>query len=201
MGLDTHRHGMNKSDSSLLFPHLQRLIQLQIQQSSTYLLDVIPSPHGLDDRTDLLANVEFHSHTRQRRQNVTEQNASVGAVRPPGLQRNLDGHLGNFTPLTEGGVLLAQIAVALHVTAGLAHHPDGGALGGLATGGADEERILGGSTGGRFGLGILGGGGHGKATGSASSGEGLGGKGTGTGGQGQKAGGRRELHIYKYATQ
>ncbi len=44
--------------------------------------------------------------------------------------------------LPEGGVLLAQLLVDLHVAASLAHHPHGGALHRLAAQRAQHERVV-----------------------------------------------------------
>ena len=58
-----------------------------------------------------------------------------------GLQGDLDGEVDGLGALAEGGVLLAQVLVDLHVATRLAHHPDGGALDVLAADGAEHEGV------------------------------------------------------------
>mmetsp|Transcript_12211 Transcript_12211/g.29837 ORF Transcript_12211/g.29837 Transcript_12211/m.29837 type:complete len:356 (+) Transcript_12211:152-1219(+) len=133
-----------------------------------HLLDIVPRSHGRDDRPHLLVDVEFHPHPRQRREDVAEQDAPVRLIIPPRLEGHLHGHLGNFGPFPERGVLFAQVAIFLDVAAGLAHHPYGDAFGLFAAGRADEEWVDGVAGGVGVGLGYRGGG---------RSGEGVGGRG------------------------
>ena len=58
-----------------------------------------------------------------------------------GLQRDLGGELWRAADLEEL-VLLAEVAELREVAAGLAHHPHGRALHGLAPGGPQDEVVL-----------------------------------------------------------
>mmetsp|Transcript_40227 Transcript_40227/g.84491 ORF Transcript_40227/g.84491 Transcript_40227/m.84491 type:complete len:238 (-) Transcript_40227:132-845(-) len=134
-----------------------------------HLLHVIVRFQWFDDRSDLFVNVEFDTHAGEGSENVTEKNASIRLIIPPGLQRNLHGNIGDFTSFPEGGVLFAQIAVFLNVTSSLTHHPYRDAFGFLTAGGADEEGIDAVSRGIRVGLG------HGGLRRRSGEGEGCGG--------------------------
>ena len=140
-------------------------------------------PHRLNNRPHLLINIKLNSHSRQRSQNITEQNTPIRLIIPPRLQRNLHGHVGDLTPLPKRGVLLTQIAVLLNVATSLAHHPDGDAFGGFAAGGADEKWVDG------FAGGVDVGGGDGL--GFARGGEGEGGA-----DGGEEGGGCYQFHCW-----
>jgi hypothetical protein len=92
-------------------------------------------------RPRLLEDVEVDAHPRQRRQDVGEEDDAVGLVRVPRLQRDLGRHLGDLGALAEGGVLLAQVAVHLHVPPRLAHHPHRRPLHRLAARRAEQQRV------------------------------------------------------------
>jgi len=110
----------------------------------TYRLQVVVRLDGRrHDGSQLFVNFELCAHSRKRRENVGKENASVGLVVAPGLQRHFDGHFGNLRPLAKGGILFHEIAVLLDVAARLAHHPDGRAFRFLALGGAYQERVRG----------------------------------------------------------
>ena len=73
------------------------------------------------DGSLLFINFKLGSHARKGRQNVTEQNAAVGFVVAPRLQRNFHSNFGNFGALTKGGILLDEITVFFDVTSRLSH--------------------------------------------------------------------------------
>mmetsp|Transcript_6963 Transcript_6963/g.13267 ORF Transcript_6963/g.13267 Transcript_6963/m.13267 type:complete len:204 (+) Transcript_6963:328-939(+) len=140
----SHETQHGRLGSNLLPQRAQRLGHERSRRrriDKVHLLHVLVRSHRLDHRSHLLVDIELHSHTRQRRQNIAEENASVRLVIPPWLERYLDGDLGNFGTFAKRGVLFAEVAVFRDVTSGLTHHPDGDAFGFLAAGGADEEGV------------------------------------------------------------
>ena len=125
------------------------LLRLEVGEG----LDVVHAADGVhDDGTGALDNVEGNVHAGEGSEDVGEEDDAVGLERLPGLQGDLDGEVDGLGALAEGGVLLAQVLVDLHVATRLAHHPDGGALDVLAADGAEHEGVL--SAG---GLGVRGG--------------------------------------------
>ena len=96
--------------------------------------------HRADRVLDLgalaLDDVEVNAHAGQGRQDVREQDHAVGLEGVERLHRDLVGEIRVLRALAEAGVFVAQVAVDLHVPAGLAHHPDRWTLHLLTTGGS-----------------------------------------------------------------
>ena len=115
------------------------LLRLEVGEG----LDVVHAADGVhDDGAGALDNVEGNVHAGEGSEDVREEDDAVGLERLPGLQGDLDGEVDGLGALAEGGVLLAQVLVDLHVATRLAHHPDGGALDVLAADGAEHEGVL-----------------------------------------------------------
>ena len=93
----------------------------------------------VDLRALAFDDVEINPHAGQRREDVGEQDHAVGLEGVERLHRDLIGEIRVLGALAEGGVLIAQVAVDLHVPAGLAHHPDRRTLHLLSTGGAQQQ--------------------------------------------------------------
>jgi hypothetical protein len=91
---------------------------------------------GFDDRPLALDDVEVDPHARQRREDVGEEDHAIGLEGVKGLHRDLIGEIGVFRTLTEARMAIAQVAIHLHITACLAHHPHRRPLHLLTSGGA-----------------------------------------------------------------
>jgi hypothetical protein len=92
---------------------------------TTYQFQIFLCTNGLCHNGSLgFIDDKLTAHTGKWRQNIRKENAAVGLVIAPGLQRNFDGHFGDFTPLTKGGIFLAEVAIGFDVTTSLSHHPN-----------------------------------------------------------------------------
>jgi hypothetical protein len=84
---------------------------------------------------------EVEPHRREVDEDVREEDRRVEADLVDRRDRHLGDQLGRAAELEEPD-LLADGAVARLVAAGLAHHPDGEAVDGLAAAGAEEAGVL-----------------------------------------------------------
>ena len=89
---------------------------------------------------DALLHRERHAHGLRDDQDVAEDDGGVDPEPVHRLERHLDGQLGRPDHGEEVGALPHR-AVLGEVAAGLAHHPHGGPLDGLAPAGAEEEIV------------------------------------------------------------
>ena len=108
----------------------------------TELLNIGDSTHGVvDDRASPALELEIEAHARKTDEDVGEHDGCVDTDEVDRLHRDLDRQLGRPAHLKEA-VLLADGAVFGHVAPCLSHHPDGRALGLLATGGTEKEVVV-----------------------------------------------------------
>ena len=92
--------------------------------------------------TDLLRDhLDLQAERLWDDEDVAENDGGVEGEPADGLQRDLGRELGRAADLEEL-VLLAELAELRQVAAGLAHHPHGRALHGLASGGPQDEVVL-----------------------------------------------------------
>ena len=94
---------------------------------------------GLDDRTATFDDVEVDAHARQGREDVGKEDHAIGLEGVEGLHRDLIGEIRVLGAFAEARVPVAQVPVDLHVTTGLAHHPDRRTLHLLTSGGAQQQ--------------------------------------------------------------
>mgnify|MGYP000179471320 CR=1 FL=1 len=87
-------------------------------------------------------DVEVDAHARQGREDVGEEDHAIGLERLEGLHRDLVGEIGVLRAFAETGMAIAQVAIHLHVAAGLAHDPDRGTVNGFTPQGAQKTIIL-----------------------------------------------------------
>ena len=88
----------------------------------------------------LVGELDVQAHRLQRHEQVGEQDRGVEAEPPDRLQRDLRGELGRLAQLEEADAR-AHLPVLGEVASGLAHQPEGRALGGFAAAGAQEEGL------------------------------------------------------------
>ena len=98
------------------------------RHEGSYLFGIVPASNRVSDGAELLIDGEVNSHTREWSENVREQDAPVGLVVSPWLQRHFDGDLRDLRSFSKGWIFLTQITILLDMTTGLSHHPDRGTL-------------------------------------------------------------------------
>ena len=95
----------------------------------------------MDDGAFAGLELEVEAHGLERQQQVGKDDGGVDAEFFGGGDGDLGGDVGLLADFDQG-VVLADVAVLLHVAAGLAQEPDGGAIDGLAQAGADKAAAV-----------------------------------------------------------
>ena len=104
--------------------------------------DIFRGPHGMMDH-GTLAGLEFEieAHGLERQQQVGEDDRGVDAELLGGRDGDFCGELGLLADFHQR-VVLADVAILLHVAAGLAQKPDRRAIDGAAQAGADKSAAV-----------------------------------------------------------
>gem|GEM_PF-5646850 len=103
--------------------------------------DVVGALDGvLDNRADARFDMVVKAQRFEAGEDIREHHHAVDVVAVVRLERNLLGDVGRLDGFAEA-VPLPKFAVLRQVAAGLTHQPDRRALGALAAGGTDEQRV------------------------------------------------------------
>ena len=104
-------------------------------------VDLIDVANRLTDLRALAFNdVEVDAHAGQRCEDVGEENHAIRLESSEGLHRDLIGEIRVLGAFAKAGVLISQVAVDLHIPAGLTHHPDRRTLHRFTTGCTQQQR-------------------------------------------------------------